>query len=593
LCPPALDITYSERYALPRTTALTVPQDPQRAERILTFLLRERWLYPDDVQVPRAASLRSLRRIHDDDYLRSLEQADALTRIVGVAMEEPEADALLRLQRYMVGGTNLAARRALASGRLAVNLGGGLHHAKADQGQGFCIFNDVAVTIASLRHHGFDGPILVVDLDLHHGDGTEAIFADDPTVHTFSIHNQDWGRPEAVECTRVELGHGVHDGPYLEALRSHLPPVVERFRPAFTFYLAGVDPAEGDRIGDWHITPAGMLARDRFVLELCRGSREVPMVITLAGGYGDEAWRYSARFLGMVLNGGRVVEPPTTDEVTLARYRTLARLLNPRQLTGLAPEDDWGLTEEDLVGLASPPRESRFLGYYSLHGIEMVLEAYGILDRLRALGFRDFHLQWELDDPSGQTLRLFAGLGRRYLLMELRAKRDRRTVPGLDLLRVEWLLLQNPKAAFPPGRPPLPGQEHPGLGMLRDVVALLVVACERLQLDGLSFVPGHYHLAVASAPLLRFLRPRDRALFRALEVLLQDLSVAEASRAIDGGRVVHRDTGAPLIWPAPPMVLPVSERMREKVLALEREETETEAPVLELRQAPEGGNGGD
>lgn len=122
--------------------------------------------------------------------------------------------------------------------------------------------------------------------------------------------------------------------------------------------------------------------------------------------------------------------------------------------------------------------------------------------------------------------------------------------------------------------------------MLRDVVALLVVACERLHLDGISFVPAHYHLAVASAPLLRFLRPRDRVLFRALQELFQGLTVAEASRALDAGRVIRRDTGEPLQWPTPPMGLPVSQRMKETMATLEREDTETAPPPLEYRPPP-------
>jgi acetoin utilization deacetylase AcuC-like enzyme len=590
------DLVYTERYALPQATARTVPQDPQRGERILTFLLAEGLIRRAQIHRPRAVSLRSLRRVHTDTYLESLHTAEVWTRVVGEPLGEEEAHALLRLQRFMVGGTNLAARLALDGGGVAANLGGGLHHAHADEGRGFCLFNDVAVTIASLRHHGFAGPILVVDLDVHHGDGTEAIFTADSTVHTFSIHNQDWGRPEAVEATRIELGHGVEDALYLETLRTHLPPLVERFRPRFAFYLAGTAPAAGDRIGDWKITPEALLERDRFVFHQLRGTgRNVPTVILPAGGYGDETWRYTARFLGALCHGGRVVEPPSTDEITLMRYRSVAREIDPKELTGIEAEDDWGLTEEDLLGLASTPRETRFLGYYSRHGIEVVLERYGLLDRLRALGFRDFQLKWELEDPSGQTLRLFAnsftgkseGSGERYLLVELRARRDRSTVPGMELLRVEWLLLQNPCAPFPPKRSPLPGQEHPGLGLLREMVALLVVVCERLHLDGLSFVPGHYHLAQTSSNLLRFLRPQDRALFEALHRIFEGHTLAEASRALDAGRVVNAETGEPLEWPRPPMVLPVSDRLKRW---LEEEDEAGEASALPSLRLAEAGH---
>lgn len=118
-----------------------------------------------------------------------------------------------------------------------------------------------------------------------------------------------------------------------------------------------------------------------------------------------------------------------------------------------------------------------------------MLERSGILDRLRDLGFAHPTLDFQLDDPAGQTLRIFGGPDRREQLTELRVLRDRRSVAGCELLAVEWLLMQNPRASFGPGRPQLPGQELPGLGMLYDVFAMLGVACERLHLDGLSFVP--------------------------------------------------------------------------------------------------------
>jgi acetoin utilization deacetylase AcuC-like enzyme len=127
-----------------------------------------------------------------DDYLERLQQPGALTPVVGFAIPDRAEQALIAVEREMTGGTLLAARLARASGGIAVNLGGGFHHAHRDRGRGFCILNDVAVAIRAQRAAGFDGRILVVDLDLHDGDGTRSIFADDPTVHTCSIHNQNW-----------------------------------------------------------------------------------------------------------------------------------------------------------------------------------------------------------------------------------------------------------------------------------------------------------------------------------------------------------------------------------------------------------------
>jgi len=135
----------------------------------------------------------------------------------------------------------------------------------------------------------------------------------------------------------------------------------------------------------------------------------------------------------------------------------------------------------------------------------------------------------------------------------------------LALLRVEWLRLQNPRAAFTAGRPRLPGQEHPGLGMLRDVIALLILACERLALDGILFVPAHYHTAVQSRRSLRFLDPEVEGRFRALERALGHLPLTAATHAVEAGQVVDAATGQPFNWQPGPMVIPVSSVLRRRL----------------------------
>src|SRR6185295_17476200 len=132
---------------------------------------------------------------------------------------------------------------------------------------------DVAVAIAELRARGFAAPVLVVDLDLHDGDGTRSIFAEDPTVHTFLVHNlstPDERGLRAVASTSIELQGEVEDAEYLAAVREHLPPLFPSFRPELVFYVAGSDPAADDRIGNWKITAAGMLERDLFVTSCAR-----------------------------------------------------------------------------------------------------------------------------------------------------------------------------------------------------------------------------------------------------------------------------------------------------------------------------------
>ena len=579
---PQVDFVYSRRYQLELPGA---SYDTSRGERILTFLGSTGLLDPRAVHRPEPATFRTLRRVHTDEYLDSLHQPGALTTVVGYAIAEESADRILETQRAMVGGTLLAARLALASNAVAVNLGGGLHHAFPDKGERFCVFNDVAVAIAELRAAGYAGKILIVDLDLHDGDGTRAVFAADPTVHTFSIHNQTGGPPDAVEATIVELPGSVEDAAYLEAVRSHLPGVLQRFGPDLVVYLAGCDPAGDDQIGHWKITAEGMLERDRFVVSVVRSrERRLPLAIVLAGGYGLNAWRYSARFFSALLNGDRPVEPPTTEEITLTRYRQLARELAPHELTGdgapgkAGDPDDGGLTAEALLpGMAAVHRPRRLLGYYSVQGMELALERSGMLDRVRSLGFPSPTLEFDLDNPSGDTVRLYGDADRTELLIESRVRIDRATVPGASLLRIEWLLMQNPRARFTAQRPRLPGQKHPGLGLLPDVMALLIVACDRLQLDGLLFVPAHYNTASQGRKYLRLLEPADEAFLRGLEQALHGLPLSEATHSVEQRRVVDARTGRAVAWRSMPMVYPVTDRLRDRVTGEDYERRVAEA----------------
>jgi acetoin utilization deacetylase AcuC-like enzyme len=583
LHPPAVSLVHDPGY---ERALAGVAIDPLRADRILAFLADERLVRHEEVSVARPAALKNLLLVHSPDYLEALQQPATLTLIFGVDLDDQQAERLIDLQRLQAGGTIQATRLALAGARTAVNLGGGYHHAEPARGMGFCIFNDVAVAIARLRARGFAGRVLVVDLDLHDGNGTRAAFAGDATVHTLSIHNRHWGDTAAVESTSVELGPGVGDDDYLSALRRALPPLVERFRPELVFYVAGCDVADDDPLGDWRLSAAGVLARDRFVVESLR-QPQVPIVVVLGGGYGDHAWSYTARFLSWLLSGA-VVEPPDAEELTLLRFRQIRARLDPRRLTQIGNGDDWELTEDDLVGIVpGVPRQTRFLGYYSRVGLELMLERFGILEQLRARGFRSPTLQFELEHPLGPTLRIWGDAERAELLVELRVNRSTRALPGHEVLVLEWLLLQNPRLSFDGSRPRLPGQSHPGLGLLREFFSLLVVLCETLELDGVLFAPSTYHVADLGARLGRFVDPRQAALFGAMRHALAGLGLDDASGAVAAGRLVDARTEAPVTWPASLMVVPVSPRLRAAVAGPEWERAAAEAAAtLELRLLP-------
>jgi acetoin utilization deacetylase AcuC-like enzyme len=573
----ATDFVYSTEYQVDLGTK---PIDSLRAQRIITYLLSQSMIGPKVVFRPEPASLKDLELAHSREYLETLRKASALEEVVGVEVWPDLHDQILRAQRSSVGGTILATRRALASRGIAVNLGGGLHHATRSSGRGFCVFNDVAVAILKARESGYEHPVLVVDLDLHDGNGTREIFAEDDSVFTFSIHNQDWSRQPARASLSIELTGEVDDATYLEALTRHLPALIEDFRPGLVFYLAGTDPAMDDQIGNWKISPEGMLRRDRFVVGQIRGTsaRGTPMVVLLAGGYGSETWRYSARFFSWLLTNSIGKEPPSTADMTLARYRSLARELVEQDLNNGSSSNDWGLTEADITGGLGPEASrSRFLDHYSHHALELALEWTGVLDRLRSLGFHHPYLDLDLTNPSGHTLRLFADSTKQELLVEVRLRIERNIIPNAELLSIEWLLMQNPKAQFSSDRPRLPQQTHPGLGLASDAIPLMILICDRLKLDGIVFVPSHYHLALKVRKHLHFLTLDDRNWFHAVEKAVEGIPLTQATAIVARGDLRDRSSGESVDWRPMPMVLAVSDQLKKRI-ELEKASVETARP---------------
>ena len=548
-----------------------VPLDNERSERILSALVREGLVGAEAIVRPHLVSLAKLERVHDRGYLARLASPEVMEDTFGLRLQPSLAARVVELQRYATGGTLLAARAARHQRKLAVNLGGGFHHAHGDRGRGFCLINDIAVAIAELRARGMNEAIAVVDLDLHDGDGTRALFADDPSVWTFSIHNAHWGATEALSSTAIALGDALEDRDYLRVLETHLPAMLDQHRPQLVFYLAGCDPAVDDRLGNWNISAAAMLERDRYVIEQLRVRGIEPIVWLLAGGYGAEAWRYSARGLIAALGGPREPELPTTEALRLARYRDLAGVLDPRDLSGL--DDELEFDESDLFGAVPPggvDGPAKLLDYYTRDGVELALERYGILPRLRKLGYEP-RVEIDCDRDDGDMVRVFGDPTRDLLLCELRVLRDRQTLPGEALLRIEWLLLQNPRAAWTAGRAPLPGQTHPGLGMFDDISLIMLMACERLGLRGIVVVPSHYHVASHWHGRMHFVDPVVEGRFRALERVFADVPLAQASRAVELDRV--REVGAPerLAYEPSPMVMPASDTLaRQFDVAWER-----------------------
>ena len=199
-------------------------------------------------------------------------------------LEIPWAPEIVEGFRLMTGGTLLAAEDALDGSRIGLHVGGGFHHAFANHGEGFCLFNDVAVSIRSLQRDGRITRAAIVDCDVHHGNGTAMIFDQDPTVFTFSIHQQ-YNYPAFKPRSSLDIGveDRMQNVEYLTKLRRALPAVLAS-EPDIVYYLAGADPYEDDQLGGLALTREGLRERDRLVLQACRDAR-LPVVVTLAGGY--------------------------------------------------------------------------------------------------------------------------------------------------------------------------------------------------------------------------------------------------------------------------------------------------------------------
>ncbi len=270
----------------------TVPLPPghrfpiEKYARLRDVLLRDGLIDQERLHEPERASREALLLAHTPEYV------DRLTRGALSATEMrriglPWSEALVERSYRAVGGTMEAAACALERG-IAMNLAGGTHHAFPAHGEGFCVFNDVAVAIRQLQHAGRIARAAIVDLDVHQGNGTHAIFRDDPSVFTFSMHGgRNYPFHKVAGDLDIPLDDGTADAVYLDRLEAALPIVLARSRPDLVVYLAGADPHEGDRLGRLRLSYDGLARRDALVLESCRVVG-IPVAIVIAGGYGTD-----------------------------------------------------------------------------------------------------------------------------------------------------------------------------------------------------------------------------------------------------------------------------------------------------------------
>jgi acetoin utilization deacetylase AcuC-like enzyme len=255
----------------------------QKYRMIHDALLQEGIADHADFIVPEPASDEDILRVHTADWVRKL-KTDTLTMSERMKLEIPFSEATVAAFWLAAGGSILAGRHAVQDGYCA-NLSGGFHHAYAGHGEGFCMIHDVAIAIRTLQATGAIRTAMTVDTDVHHGNGTAAIFADDPSVFTLSIHQENnYPVPKPPSNEDIGLEDGVRDAEYLDALEEGLLYSLKQMTPDLIFYVAGADPFQEDQLGGLALTIEGLKKRDRLVFDHAR-LRGIPVASTLAGGY--------------------------------------------------------------------------------------------------------------------------------------------------------------------------------------------------------------------------------------------------------------------------------------------------------------------
>lgn len=276
-------VSYCDDYVIPLPPRHSFPMPKFRALRDL--LVREGIVWEAEIVPPEQVAWADLRLVHTEGYLSKLAKG-TLTRNEERRMGLPWSPALVKRSRVAVQGTINAGEFALEDG-LAGNLAGGTHHAFPDHGEGFCVLNDVGVMLRVLKRAGRLGRALVVDLDVHQGNGTAAIFENDPDVFTFSMHGaKNFPLRKERSDRDVPLEDGLADDGYLDVLASELPAAFDVARPDLVVYVQGVDVVAGDKFGRLELSREGVARRDGFVIDFV-SERGAPLLLLLGGGYAE------------------------------------------------------------------------------------------------------------------------------------------------------------------------------------------------------------------------------------------------------------------------------------------------------------------
>jgi histone deacetylase 11 len=295
--PSPIPIVYSAKYKISVFGMEKLhPFDIAKYDKIYNGLKKDGYVTKASVINPAEVTREQMLLIHTENYIERLKKTKNVARYLEVPQLSIIPNNLLDKMivsrfRKASGGTIEARRQALKSkSKMAINLGGGFHHAKPDKGEGFCIIADVPIAIRVLQEEKLIKRALIIDTDIHQGNGTIVCLKDDPSTYTFSMHEADiYPMPKEVGDEDVELRGGVTDAVYLKILASKLDDLFLKSKPDIVFHVAGCDALNGDPLASGKMTHAGIQKRDAMIVKACE-KYGVPYVMTLSGGYSKDAW---------------------------------------------------------------------------------------------------------------------------------------------------------------------------------------------------------------------------------------------------------------------------------------------------------------
>lgn len=280
-----MKIFYTDHFVLPLPPGHRFPM--QKYALLRQRVVEAALVPPAEMRVPHPATDEEIERAHDREYVRRVRCGELTPQEIR-RMGFPWSPQLVERSRRSCGATIAACRAVLAGGGIAVNLAGGTHHACRDHGQGYCVFNDSAIAARAMQAEGRAQRVVIIDCDVHQGNGTAAILEGDPTIFTFSIHGaKNFPFYKEKSDLDIELDDGADDATYLTALEQGLRLALDQAEAGLAIYLAGADPFSGDRLGRLAVSKSGLAERDRLVFDYCRAAG-LPVVVTMAGGYAPQ-----------------------------------------------------------------------------------------------------------------------------------------------------------------------------------------------------------------------------------------------------------------------------------------------------------------